>query len=102
MTNAEKYLKENVNVDEFVSNFLHKCNCPREDLEMFLNDEVKPTLTEDEKVILRNINKFYTHIKRTNIGELRIASGTLGAEIYAQIDIFNKDLFQFIQPRRRI
>ena len=68
MTNVEKYLKENANVDEFVTNLLHECNCPREDLEEFLNKEVKPILLKDERVILGHRPLDTKYIGRDSLG----------------------------------
>ena len=104
LTNKDKYLKDGVDVYELVNNMglLYMSGYSYHDnLTYFFNHEVKPILTEDEKVILNRIRNFYTHIKRTNAG-LKITSGTLGAELGLPFNMFDDNLFQFIQPRRRI
>ena len=65
------------------------------------DEQTKPTLTEDERVILRNI-KDYTHIKRIKDGHIMLTKQT-------EKHILNFDfieplnhLFQFIKERRRI
>lgn len=56
MTNAEKYLKDNVSVEEFINEFHNFCakqnnnNASSIRLEQFLSRKVQPTLTEDERV----------------------------------------------------
>ena len=59
MTNAEKYLKDNVSVEEFINAIINSVTDigGTYSLEKWLNNETKPTLTEDERVILRNIDK---------------------------------------------
>ena len=61
MTNSEKYLKEGISAQDLI-NFL-KSNQPTNNIEMtfndiefWLNEKAKPTLTEDERVILKNID----------------------------------------------
>ena len=93
MTNEEKYLKDEVDVEElankFVEYFLGCGEILEESFISFFKQEAKPTLTEDEKVILRN----------TNIeGNIQIENED-GS--FACLCTFNH-LFQFIQPRRRI
>ena len=81
MTNAEKYLKDGVDVEEFV-NDLHYIWWANEydvceGIRKFLSAESKkkkPTLTEDERVILKNINRNFTHIYRLN-NRLQVADG---------------------------
>ena len=63
-----------------------------------LQKEVKPTLTEDERVILMNIAKKYKTIRR--IGN-NVQVDSEDKEEFACICAFNH-LFQFIKERRRI
>ena len=63
--------------------------------EMFFEREVKPTLTEDEKVILRNINKEITTIRRTAYGDLDVFNEYDDHSIL-YIHVYNH-LFQFIK-----
>jgi len=121
MTNADKYLKDGVGIYEFVDDIFdngetyeayiddnnkHAESINKLRLSKFLLKQVKPTLTEDEKVILRNIQQeIYKHIGRDDRGYLYIAqrnkdefSRKMNLAVY---DVFGH-LFQFIQPRRRI
>ena len=72
MTNKDYFLKDNVSVEEIGKEFfeylksegIYGCNSINISnyLEKFLNSEAKPTLTEDERVILRNLKKKYKYI----------------------------------------
>lgn len=69
MTNAEKYLKEGVSVKEFASElteqlYYYKPEYFEEEIHKFFNAPVQLTLTEDEKVILRNLRDNPKYIKR--------------------------------------
>ena len=69
MTNDEKYLKDGVNPRKLFLAFKeysvkHNCYLESDEFEQFMQEQAKPTLTEDEKVILRNINKKYITIRR--------------------------------------
>ena len=119
MTNAEKYLKDNVSVEEFASAIVrHKAgritneNIIKheiEDIVNWLNTPITPTLTEDERVILRNIkllpqNKYV--IGRTPTGWQDIYIKKVPREEFSEdtllyFPIYNH-LFQFIKERRRI
>ena len=64
----------------------------------------KPTLTEDEKVILRNLNKRYKYINREEYGGLRVSetkpiySKSMKEYYYNGFDTFIYDnLFKFIK-----
>lgn len=64
----------------------------------------KPTLSEDEKVILRNLNKRYKYINREEYGGLRVSetkpiySKSMKEYYYSGFDTFIYDnLFQFIK-----
>lgn len=60
MTNAEKYLKDGVDIKEFSRNMFNYLVNRDEPLkikiENYLKEDIKPTLTEDERVILRNMD----------------------------------------------
>lgn len=111
MTNSEKYLKDGVSVDEFIKDMFSSQHPEEIDRVLYLNrgtidywlkSNIKPTLTEDEKVILRNIETDnFGIIGKTNFNELYLANYTETRDIFIK-DIFIKDLFQFIKPRRRI
>lgn len=125
MTNAEKYLKDNVSVEEFahkIADMLVEnkglANSYANDIVYFLKREITPTLTEDERVILRNMlpekTKEVTEfkIKRDIDSNLWLfTKGTLtnvtyqGNEVHGVTNtaiIFYNHLFQFIKERRRI
>jgi len=68
-TNAEKYLKDGVDVEKIAreidiifQNDVNVANAEQATIKYF-NSTYKPTLTEDERVILRNI-KGFTNIIR--------------------------------------
>jgi len=103
MTNADKYLKEGVDLVELARNLYHYFeeegqNYPC-DIVNFFDKSLKSTLTEDEKVILRNINDMYVIIRRDDGGELYFDRSD--GYCFNSVRIFNH-LFQFIKPRRRI
>ena len=104
MTNADKYLKEEItkedieqlakNIDTFYQNNIGLLPIA---IQQFFNEIQKPTLTEDERVILRNIDShYYTQIFRNECLFLR---GKHTSDlVFTQYD----HLFQFIKERRRI
>jgi len=105
MTNGEKYLKDGTDIKEFSRNMFNYLVNRDEPLkikiENYLQEDIKPTLTEDERVILKNIDKKYTHIGRKD--------GTPSIELYIKSKddfkhcwCFYNHLFQFIKERRRI
>ena len=106
MTNAEKYIGDEDMIDEFIDEFAEfatkqdwvlEYHCLKERLVEFFKKEVTPTLTEDERVILRNIDKsFYTIIFRQEC--LFITGKHTSPLVFTQYD----HLFQFIKERRRI
>ena len=105
-TNADKYLKDGVSPKAMWYEFKNwyndtQCTCAYgEAIEIFMKEQAKPTLTEDEKVILRNIKPQPVAITRDSDGDLEIKYISRGMR-YDVITEFNH-LFQFIQPRRRI
>ena len=113
MTKAGKYLKDNANGGEFVKELVKRisrfdgCKYYSEEMEheivLFLEEQVKPTLTDDERVILRNIDiktvtKGYGKIKRNEYGDIVLVA--YGRANFT-LPIYNH-LFQFIKERRRI
>ena len=108
MTNAEKFLKDGVVAKELWKTFqvyYYKNKDKESDVEKafrsFFEQEAKPTLTEDERVILRNIKEF-NYIGRNEDNDLYLLfkySETYTEKHY--IDMF-RHLFQFIGERRRI
>ena len=104
MTNGEKYLKAGVSVEEFLEAVIEHCSKgAKYSIETFLNEQIKPTLTEDERVILRNIsNKRYTHIARGEFDGLRLLDkANNNYDVSTSFNMYEK-LFQFIKERRRI
>lgn len=112
MTNAKKYLKDGVSVYELASELYEFTNDIEEKhkylkgmMQDFFNTSIPPTLTEDERVILRNIDKRYKYLYRNNKGQLRITDFSYkeqpekcGWDIFWGFD----HLFQFVLERRRI
>ena len=108
MTNADKYLKDGVDVEELEKEFgdwyaqERRCNSPQGYLMQFLKERAKPILTEDEKVILSYINTdIYAKIGRYENGEIifrNIHDSYIVLTPYFKLE----NMFQFIQPRRRI
>ena len=105
MTNADKYLKDGVDVNELINKIKNYFDCPYDggpctkSIENFFNQPIKPTLTEDEKVILRNINaQEYLLIQRDKNDKCLFILKLCGIVYFGQYN----HLFQFIQPRRRI
>lgn len=119
MTNAEKFLKDNASIEELCCDFIKFCNnrkrilTEENELEnlneggklgIFLQQNIKPTLTKDERVILSNTSKEYKYIYRDEMGKLAlyISSHKMGAtRVYHSFQPF-ENLFQFIKERRRI
>ena len=106
MTNKDKFLRDGVSVEEVKTDFCRYLSINGYDtstvgnvcfaLEHFLEEPTKPTLTEDERVILRNI-MFFTKIGKDRTS---IYVATKENSIY-RLGVFNH-LFQFIKERRRI
>lgn len=112
MTNADKYLKEGISAEEFVEaiekEYPYDIEIGFGDIQEFLNAPAKPTLTEDERVVLRNIkNEEYKNtIGREGDttyqkGKLYLRSKYSEAKAFAISTLYNH-LFQFIEERRRI
>lgn len=107
MTNAEVYIGDEdliyTFIDEF-SEFACEQDCDfkyhylKETLVRFFKKERKPTLTDDERVILRNLWHRFDIIKRLESGLLVVEYQGLTR---ADINIFDH-LFKFIKERRRI
>lgn len=107
MTNAEKYLKDGLDV-EFVDEFEKFCakqtgnQASSVRLIQFLSRTIKPQLTEDERVILSNIPKeLYFNIARDNVGDLFLLERIDFSGNIKDFSLFNH-LFQFIEERKRI
>ena len=106
MTNKEKYLKEGVSAEKFaneLATYLQKqdktIGFQYYNICQFLMKPITPTLTEDEKVILRNIGKNFNIIGREENVGLKLKKEEHST--YYCMDMFS-DLFQFIKERRRI
>ena len=103
MTNRDYFLKDNVSVEEFaksiVARFFGDDCFSKNDYLRIKNwaEDNCITLTEDERVILRNIPKEFTTIARNLVGELSARN----KDTWRYADVFNH-LFQFIKERRRI
>lgn len=101
MTNAEKYLKDETNINELASKM---CEKYYEDtsttipllLCTFFDEEAKPTLTEDERVILEFITNF-DYIGRNEKGLYYKLQDEDIKERTAVIYNLTTNLFQFIK-----
>ena len=115
MTNTDKYLKDGIsgndifNLSQALGEYLTiKCRAENvfvSDINTFfvLKLETTPTLTEDERVILRNIDKEYEYIRRNCNNVLQVTDHKMPTtrNIWYK-DLPYNSLFQFIKERRRI
>lgn len=108
MTNAEKYLKDKNYTKDFVSDYMIYCVRKKQDsvnlesLSLFFREEAKPTLTEDERVVLKNIDKKFIKIGRDASNTIYfIFDEFTGMKAKYYANIFD-NIFQFIKERRRI
>ncbi len=114
MTNAEKYLKDEMELKDFISDYITFCKNYKQDsvnlesLSLFFRQKVKPQLSEDERVILKNL-----HYEKGCYEYERIGRTKKDSEGYSDLYLIEKDLtvtnfneylhlFQFIKERRRI
>lgn len=114
MTNAEYYLKEGIDLNDFANEMSSNFGIatPRSesdydvilyltDVKKWLKAKVKPTLTEDERAILSNIDENeYQKIARQDgalflIGDNSFYDGRNTCFMFGTI--FKSDLFQFIK-----
>lgn len=99
MTNAEKYLKDGVSVKEFARVILEETTFDpkQEDIIAFLNKSCKPQLTEDERAILKNIDKQFIKIGRSDENSIYFVFEDLQeTEVKYYADVF-ANVFQFIK-----
>ena len=117
MTNKDKYLKDNVSVEELAGaitkelSYFDDLSYYSENMEQaiieFLNEQAKPLLTEDERVILRNLPK---QIKKIRRDKYKVKEPDMNYGMLEMVEEDNKywtapvlsHLFQFIKERRRI
>jgi len=94
MTNAEKYLKDGSSrqfLTEFSKWYYSKIRVLTNSdtvLAQFLAEKTKPTLTEEERAILKNLHEEYKTIKRNSSGYLYV-----GVDYFGMYD----NIFQFIK-----
>ena len=108
MTNAEMFLKEEQFMFD-ISKGIAEAICyddmeyskeiTEKEIRNWFTSNIKPTLTEDERVILRNIDKNFKYISR-QYEDLRISYKPVGEE--GELFYEFNHLFQFIKERRRI
>lgn len=105
MTNAEKYLKDEVDVWKLANEIKTYSEKTIQfmpfNIEAFFKQQVKPTLTEDERVILEFIKNF-DYIGRDKKGLYYKLQDEDIKEKAAVIYNLTTSLFQFIKERRRI
>ena len=105
MTNKDYFLKDNVSVEELIKQLYevqdNNYNTNMFNCKKFFEQEATPTLTEDERVILRNIDKNYSTIGRKLGGALYLRLKSKIA-LDSTFEDFFGNLFQFIKERRRI
>lgn len=107
MTNGDKFLKDGVSAREFIE-ALEKYGADTNEIKTFLIEQARPTLTEDERVILKNLRYEKGAYEYTKIGRTELDSE--GRCDLILIDSDNESvwwgeyghLFQFIKERRRI
>ena len=103
MTNKDKYLKDEADIKQLskeIDNFVDKDLDMKYFIPKFFEQEVKPALTEDERVILRNLPREWKYINRID-GRVCIKQ-ELEDSTNLGINYLFPDLFQFIKERRRI
>ncbi len=100
MTNADKYLT--VSTKEFTNAIINTQGDigGLYSLEKWLDTEAKPTLTEDERVILRNIDTRNIKAIGRDDSSLYVRESTEYANYF--MNYMYGHLFQFIKERRRI
>ena len=101
MTNADKFLKDGVSIQEFI-NALRQNALAKEYqkydsnilviVNNFLHSSLKPKVSSDELVILRNIGDGFKIIGKTGLGILYIKNG----KEVIKLNQFKDYLFQFI------
>ena len=107
MTRANKYNLTKKQVKELIKEIKKYLECPYEggpctkSIENFFNEQFLINITEDEKVILKNIDKKYIRIYRDNTPSHRLMLMSeydeQGNRWCANLGI-NNNLFKFILP----
>lgn len=102
ITNADKYLKNGANIEELakeIDSYIDDTQDFKYYMTNFFNAPAKHILSDDERVILRNIDTFVVErIGRNKEGHLYLWIGEENKHIFVGFD----KLFQFIKERRRI
>lgn len=110
MTNAEKYLKEEQFIFDISKGIAEAIcyddmeqlkNITEKEIRNWFTNNIKPTLTEDERVILRNIDKKYKYISKGK-GDTELYLKEEADDNCSYIFRGFTHLFQFIKERRRI
>ena len=106
MTNADKYNLTREQARELCYEIARFCNGTVQAgmIMDFFYCPLQPTLTEDERVILRNLPKKFKFINRNAFNEIQLRENSKFEELdYSEaIDELYNHLFQFIKERRRI
>lgn len=109
MTNREKYLKDGVDIEQLDKELIdYICNQGTDNpyytyVSDFFKEQAKPTLTEDERAILRNLAEDFKWIRKDEMGCLFVVQeiNNFTTEKW-DFGCFHCHLFQFIKERRRI
>ena len=105
MTNKEKYLKDNIDLEKLfqeLTNYINKTQKPTYDkIKDFFNKNV-PLLTKEERTILENIDKEeFAEICRYDVHLCVSHKRGEYPDEWCDFAMYNH-LFQFIKERRRI
>lgn len=107
MTNAEKFLKDGVDIKQMATEMVDYFNFPAYEgigegsIEEFFGKEAKPTLTEDERAFLSLLPFMFEKVGKDKLGCLYITYHKEDDRYQYSLMPFNH-LFQFIKERRRI
>lgn len=112
MTNKDKFLRDGVDIEKLVNDIVMfeikeigwaVADKEKERIKRFFNAPFKHTLTESEKVILRNIPTNFKYIHRDKVNRLIVTEDRQASdEPYGCEILIFSHLFLFIKERRRI
>lgn len=103
-TNADVFLNSNVSIKDLtnamaqyspIRDYIKKDTIILDLIEMFLEEDARPNLSEDEKCILNNIGNSFTTIFRTTSGVLGLGCEDDGTSV--KLNQFKDHLFKFVK-----